>query len=133
MNVQRVPINLVPQVLPVVRPHIERGLEFTDSCNVDHACAYLVTGAWTLLVAVVDDVIQGAYVLSFSNTPTDRTGLIVSAAGAGLASQDAFDQVKAIAREQGATQIQVLARESAARLYKRVGLTEKATLMEIKL
>jgi hypothetical protein len=133
MNVQRVPINLVPQVLPVVRSHIESGLEFTDSCNVDHTCAYLVTGAWTLLVAVVDDEIQGAYVLSFSNTPTDRTALIVSAAGAGLASQDAFDQVKAIAREQGATQIQVLARESAARLYKRVGLTEKATLMEIKL
>jgi hypothetical protein len=133
MNIQRVPINFVPQVLPSVRSHIERGLEFTDSCSVDHACAYLVTGAWTLLVAVVDEEIQGAYVLSFSNTPTERTALIVSAAGAGLASQDAFDQVKEIAREQGATQIQVLARESAARLYKRVGLTEKATLMEIKL
>ena len=133
MNIQRVPINFVPQVLPSVRSHIQRGLEFTDSCSVDHACAYLVTGAWTLLVAVVDEEIQGAYVLSFSNTPTDRTALIVSAAGAGLASQDAFDQVKEIAREQGATQIQVLARESAARLYKRVGLTEKATLMEIKL
>lgn len=133
MIIQRVPVNFVPQVLPSVRSHIERGLEFTDSCTVDHACAYLVTGAWTLLVAVVGEEIQGAYVLSFNNTPTDRTALIVSAAGAGLASQDAFDQVKEIAREQGATQIQVLARESAARLYKRVGLTEKATLMEIKL
>lgn len=133
MIVQRVPPELVPQVLPVVRSHIERGLEFTDSCNVDHACAYLVTGAWMLLVAVVDDKVEGAYVLSFSNTPTDRTALIVSAAGAGLASQNAFDQVKTIAREHGATQVQVLARESAARLYKRVGLTEKATLMEIKL
>jgi len=133
MKIQRVPVELVPQVLPVVRTHISRGLEFTDSCNVDHACAYLVTGAWTLLVAVVDEQIQGAYVLSFSNTPTDRTALIVSAAGAGLASQGAFDQVKEIARENGATQIQVLAREAAARLYRRVGLAEKATLMEIKL
>jgi hypothetical protein len=132
MIIQHVHPNQVPQVLPSVRSHIERGLEFTDSCNVDHACAYLVTGAWTLLVAV-DDGVQGAYVLSFSNTPTDRTALIVSAAGAGLASQDAFDQVKEIAKQMGATQIQVLARESAARLYKRVGLAEKATLMEIKL
>jgi hypothetical protein len=132
MIIQHVHPNQVPQLLPVVRSHIERGLEFTDSCNVDHACAYLVTGAWTLLVAV-DDGVQGAYVLSFSNTPTDRTALIVSAAGAGLASQDAFDQVKEIAKQMGATQIQVLARESAARLYKRVGLAEKATLMEIKL
>jgi hypothetical protein len=132
MIIQHVHPNQVPQVLPSVRSHIERGLEFTDSCNVDHACAYLVTGAWILLVAV-DDGVQGAYVLSFSNTPTDRTALIVSAAGAGLASQDAFDQVKEIAKQMGATQIQVLARESAARLYKRVGLAEKATLMEIKL
>jgi hypothetical protein len=132
MIIQHVHPDLVPQVLPAVRSHIEKGLEFTDSCNVDHACAYLTTGAWTLLVAV-DEGIKGAYVLSFSNTPTERTALIVSAAGAGLASQDAFDQVKALAKQLGATQIQVLARDSAARLYKRVGLTEKATLMEIKL
>jgi hypothetical protein len=133
MIIQHVHPNQVPQLLPVVRSYIERGLEFTDSCNVDHTCAYLVTGAWTLLVAVVADKIEGAYVLALSNTPTDRTALIVSAAGAGLASQEAFDQVKEIAKQMGATQIQVLARESAARLYKRVGLSEKATLMEIKL
>ena len=133
MIVQRVSVDFVPQVLPSVKTHIASGLDFTDSCTVEHACAYLVTGAWVLLVAVVDAQIQGAYVLSFSNTPTERTAFIVSAAGAGLASQNAFEQVKNIARELGATQIQVLARDSAARLYKRVGLTEKATLMEIKL
>lgn len=133
MKVQYVAPEFVPQVLPVVRDYISAGLEHTDSCNVDHACAFLSTGAWALLVAIVEQEIKGAYVLSFSNSPTDRTALIVSAAGTGLASQDAFDQVKAIARQMGATQIQVLARESAARLYKRVGLTDKATLMEIKL
>lgn len=133
MIVQHVHPDLVPQVLPAVRSYIAAGLEHTDSCNVDHACAYLTNGTWALLVAVVEKEIKGAYVLSFSNTPTDRNALIVSAAGAGLASQEAFDQVKNIAQHMGATQIQVLARESAARLYKRVGLTEKAALMEIKL
>lgn len=133
MKVQFVATEFVPQVLPQVREYIAAGLEHTDSCSVDHAEVFLCKGNWVLLVGLEDEKIVGAYVLSFSNGPADRTALIVSTAGKGLASQEAFDQVKEIALRMGATQIQVLARESAARLYKRVGLTEKATLMEIKL
>lgn len=134
MRIQHVPTELVPQVMPLVALHISRGLEHTDSCTLEHAQVHLSTGSWVLLVAVDDDnAIQGAYVLSFYNEPTARIALIVSAAGTGLAGQDVFDQVKAIAKGMAATKIQVLARESAARLYKRVGLSEKASLMEIKL
>ena len=41
-----------------------------------------------------------------------------------------FDQACEIARNHGATRVHVLARQSAARLYKRLGLVEKSVLME---
>lgn len=133
MMIQFVHPDLVPRLMPEVSEMIASGLAHTDSCTLEHAQVHLANGNWTLLVAVEDEKIKGIYVLSFYNEPTERIALIVSAAGRGLTSKEASDQVFEYARSRGATKMQVLARESAARLYKRVGLTEKATLMEIKL
>jgi hypothetical protein len=134
MIIQHVPVNLVAQVWPHAKEYVALGLQHTSSHTIEHAEVHLSTGAWTLLVAVLEDnSIVGAYVIAFQNEPASRNAFIVSAGGVGLAGEEAFDQVKAIAKSMGATKIQVLARESAARLYKRVGLEEKATLMEITL
>lgn len=134
MIIQHVPLNLVAQVWPQVKGYVAEGLEHATTYNINHAEVFLANGSWVLMVAVSEagDIV-GAYAVAFQNEPASRTAFIVSAAGKGLASQAAFDQVKSIAQNMGATKIQVLARESAARLYKRVGLAEKATLMEIKL
>jgi hypothetical protein len=124
----------VAQVWPQAKPYVALGLEHASAHTIEHAEVYFSTGAWTLLVAVVEDnSVIGAYAVAFQNEPGARSAFIVSAGGVGLAGPEAFDQVKAITKSMGATKIQVLARESAARLYKRVGLEEKATLMEIKL
>lgn len=132
--VSPVPVHQVPQMLPVVLPFIESGLEHTDSVNAEHVKVYLSEGRWVLLTALDEhNVVQGAYVISFANEPDHRVATIVSAAGTGLAGQETFDQVCEISKNFGATKIQVLARESAARLYKRAGLEEKAVLMEKKL
>jgi hypothetical protein len=129
--VEPVPVSQVPQVIPVALPFIESGLEHTDSVTAEQAKVYLSEGRWVLLVASNEhNVVQGAYVLSIVNDPNHRVATIVSAGGAGLASQEAFDQVCEIAKKFGATKIQVLAREAAARLYKRAGLEDKAMLME---
>lgn len=134
MKIQHVPVDLVAQVWPQAREFVANGLKHATACNISHAEVFLSNGSWILLVAVNDNNdICGAYVLNIQNELANRTAMIVSAGGTGLASQEAFDQVKNIAFNMGATKIQVLARESAARLYKRVGLEEKATLMEIKL
>lgn len=134
MIVQHVPLSYVAQWWPQVKEYVARGLEHNSTYGVNHAEVYLANGSWVLLAAFGEDgTVIGAYVLAFQQEPACHTAFIVSAGGAGLASQHAFDQVKNIAQTMGATKIQVLARESAARLYKRVGLQEKATLMEIEL
>lgn len=134
ISVKHVPLEFVAQVWPKACPYIEIGLRYNTTYRIGHAEAYIANGTWVLLVALDGkNEIFGAYAVAFQNEPGERTAFIVSACGKGLASQEAFDQVKSIAQNMGATKIQVLARESAARLYKRVGLEEKATLMEIKL
>lgn len=133
IQVKQIPTELTYQFLPLVKHHIEAGLADSD-LNYEQARVFLTNGSWLLLIALDEqENLLGAYILAFSNNPSDRVATIVSAAGNGLASQSAFDQICEIAKSFGATKIQALARESAARLYRRVGLTERASLMEKKL
>jgi hypothetical protein len=131
--VKQIPTELTYQFMPLVKDHIEAGLSDSD-LNYEQARVFLTNGSWMLLIALDDnDDLLGAYIIAFSNAPSDRVATIVSAAGRGLASQSAFDQICEIAKSYGATKIQALAKQSAARLYKRVGLAERASLMEKKL
>jgi hypothetical protein len=131
--VKQIPTELTYQFMPLVKDHIEAGLADSD-LNYEQARVFLTNGSWMLLIALDDnDDLLGAYIIAFSNNPSDRIATIVSAAGRGLASQSAFDQICEIAKSYGATKIQALAKQSAARLYKRVGLSERASLMEKKL
>lgn len=129
-TIRQIPTELVHQFLPFCRQYIEAALVFCD-VTYEQAKVFLSNGTWMLLIATDDEQnITGAYTLAFSNSPNHRTATIVTAGGLGLGSPPAFDQACVIAREHGATRVHVLARQSAARLYKRLGLVEKSVLME---
>ena len=133
LTIKPLPTELVHQFLPFAREHIEAALGDTD-ITFDQAKVYLAQGSWHMaLVLDKQESIVGAYTYSVTNGPNDRTFMIVTAGGNGLASQGCFDQLCEIAKGLGATKIQALAGEAAARLYKRVGLEQKAALMEKKL
>lgn len=133
ISVQHVHPNQVAQLLPEVVPFIEMGMAHATTYNTEHVKLNLANGTWHLLVATEKDKVVGAYVLTYNNEPNDRTAFVISAGGRGLAGDEAVAQLFAIAKSFGATKMQTLARKSAARLYTRAGLKEKATLMEIKL
>jgi hypothetical protein len=131
--VKQIPTELTYQFMPLVKDHIEAGLADSD-LNYEQAKVFLTNGSWLLLIALDEqENLLGAYTIAFANNPSDRVATIVSAGGRGLASQSAFDQICEIVKSYGATKIQALAKESAARLYRRVGLNERASLMEKKL
>ena len=134
LSIRTVGAERIAQLFPAVEGFIGQGLSNTDDCTVDQVKLFLMNGTWQLLV-VIDkkNLIVGCYVLSIVNSPNDRTATIVAAAGKGLAGQEIFDQVCEYVKALGATRIQALAKESAARLYGRVGLKEKAILVEKKL
>ena len=134
MKVQTVDASYITQIWSAVAPYIERALQYTDDYNVDQVKVFLTTSSWLLLVAVDDlQQIHGVATVRYDNGVNDRTATITTLGGRQVVNQDIFDQVCRIARNMGATRIQVYTRDSAMRLYEKVGLQKKATLMEIRL
>jgi hypothetical protein len=134
MKVQTVGVEYITQIWSGVAPYIERALQYTDDYSLDQVKVFLTTGAWILLVAVDDlQQIHGVATVAFNNGVNDRTAIITTTGGRQVVNQDIFDQVCRIVRGMGATRVQVYTRDSATRLYEKVGLAKKATLMEIKL
>ena len=95
---------------------------------------YLVLGDWMLLVATDENKeIQGAATVNFINYPASRVAFVTAIGGKLITSPDTFAQMSSIFKANGATKIQGMAKESVARLWKRFGFEDKATLVETKL
>ena len=129
--VRHVPVEFVAAVLPKAAPFIELGLTHSDY-NIEHAKVCLADGKWVLFVVTDEhEEVVGAYTVTFQNEPGERVAFIISAAGNGL-GQDLFPQLEHLFAQMGVTKVKALARESAARLYKRSGFVEKSVLLEKK-
>jgi hypothetical protein len=123
------------QTWPLVKDLFASALKFGgDEYTLDQIKGLLASGSWVLLVSTDEDnVIHGAASVNFYNMPNDRIGLITAMAGKAIVNRDVFGQVCALLKANGATKVQCAARESAARLYKQVGLEERYTILEAKL
>lgn len=129
--VRHVPTDFLAVVMPRAESFIAAGLAYSDY-NVDQAKVCLADGKWSLFVATdAENEVVGAYTVAFQNEPNDRVAFIISAAGQGLGS-DLLPQLDQLLMQFGATKAKALARESAARLYKRSGFVEKSVLLEKK-
>lgn len=133
--VRLIPLELVNQFTKMAQHHIAAALKHSD-ITVEQAKVFLSNGTWNLLIVQGGpdwkDIV-GVYTVAISNEPNDRVATIVTAGGPGLARADVFGQLCAIVQSLGATKVQALATPAAARLYRRVGLFEKAILVEKKL
>jgi hypothetical protein len=123
------------QTWPLVKDLFASALKFGgDEYTLDQIKGLLASGSWVLLVAADgENTIHGAASVNFYNMPNDRIGLITAMAGKAIVNRDVFGQVCALLKANGATKVQCAARESAARLYKQVGLEERYTILEAKL
>ena len=133
-KVQIVHVDYVTQFWDKVSPFIARALQYTDEYNLDQVKVFLTNGSWLLLIAVDESqAIHGVATVAFHNGTNARTAIITALGGKNVVNQDIFNQVCNISKNLGATKVQVYTRDSAMRLYERVGLKKKATLMEIKI
>jgi len=99
--------------------------------TIEQIKAFLANGVWVLLVATDEEnVIHGAAAINFYNMPNYRVGFITAMAGKAIVNENVYHQVRSFAKANGATKIQCAARESAARLYKLVGMQERHIIME---
>lgn len=134
LKVQTVNVQYITQIWPMVEQFMVEAAKCSDDYSADQIKVYLTTGNWLLLV-IVDEYnhVHGAITLTFSNEANYRTAFITAIGGKNIVNDELFSEVQQILKSAGATRIQAYAKDSAARLYKKIGLSKKATLMEIKL
>jgi len=134
LNIYQVPVAQCAQVWPYVEGYIDKCLKYTDDVDLTQVKAFVLTGAWVLVVAADETGrIHGASTVTFVNDPNFRTAIITTMGGKGIISRELFGPYLNLIRALGATRVQAYARDSAARLYERYGLRKKATLMELKI
>ena len=135
LTVKPVPVNYFHQTWPLVEGlFIAANKHDAGDYTVEQIKGLLANGTWVLLVATDEDnKIHGAASISFYNMPNYRVGFITAMAGKAIVNEDVYGQVCSYIKANGATRVQCAARESAARLYKQVGMIERHIIMETKL
>ena len=134
MNLTVKPVDMVyfHQTWPLVKELFEKANKYdSGDYTLDQIKGLLANGSWVLLVATDEEnVIHGAASISFYNMPNYRVGFITAMAGKAIVNEAVYEQVCSFIKANGATRVQCAARESAARLYKQVGMQERHTIME---
>ena len=135
ITVHPVGTQYVHQTWPLVEELFEKANKHdTGDYTTDQIKGLLASGSWVLLVATDEEnTIHGAASISFYNMPNYRVGFITATAGKAIVNEDVYGQVCSFIKANGATRVQCAARESAARLYKQVGMEERHIIMETKL
>jgi len=106
----------------------------SDDYTLDQIKGLLASGSWVLLVATDEEnVIHGAAAINFYNMLNYRVGFITAMAGKAIVNEDVYGQVCSFIKANGAPRVQCAAKESAAKLYKQVGMQERHIIMETKL
>lgn len=127
--------NFISQWWPNVEEYIQAANEFGgDDYTLDQIKVYLTNGSWILLVALdAEEKVHGSATVSFMNYPNDRVAFITFMGGKLITNQDTYKQMANIFKSYGATKIQGASRPAAVRLWKRYGLQERYTIVEVKI
>ena len=133
MKIQHVPVEWVHQTWPQVTGFLEPAFEFSKEYSLAEVRTLLITGRWTLVVAVENERIEGAATVEFLMRPQHRVALITAIGGRLISNPDTFEQLKMLMRSFGATALEGAAREAIARLWSRYGFTEKYRIIGVEL
>jgi hypothetical protein len=108
-------------------------LSGVEEFNLDQLKVFIANGTWSLFVVIEKNKLCGAVVVSFANYPNDRIAFVTAIGGKFISSKETSDKFKELLKTMGATKIQGYARESVARLWKRIGFENKQILVEYRL
>lgn len=131
------PLNVVhihqhwEEVAKYLQPALDLG--GVEDFTLEQMKVYIINGTWTLFVVAEEDKLCGAVVVAFSNYPNSRIAFVTAIGGKFISSKETFAKFKNALKSMGVTKIQGGARESVARLWKRIGFINKQILVEQKI
>ncbi len=134
MRVEQIHPNHVVAMWPQVENLLAAA--FTHAAGeytLDQLKVFLVSGAQVLLVAYDDTGINGAATIETSRYPNKTIAYVTAIGGRGIATSDAFGQLKDWCKSHGHTQIRGAVFESIARLWQRFEAKEIYRIVEIEL
>lgn len=131
MKLVPVPYEMLNRVLAKTEALVAQGLKDTDTVTPEQAKQFLLRKEWEMLVVLNNDgVIDGIFLVSFTQEPNFKLCMITCAAGIGIVNKEISKQMDEFAISKGAIRLMALAKKSTARLYKQVGFIEKTAIME---
>jgi len=133
MKILRIPPDQIAQRWQEIAPFIEDSLAHSGGdFTIDQVKVYVSSGQW-LTLGVFEEKMLGVIAVQFTNMPNDRVAFITAIGGKNITNSDNFNQFQAILKAHGATKIQGGVRESVARLWRRLGFSQRYILVEHKL
>lgn len=141
LRIQPVPLEFVHATWPLVSNFVQNALDEGipypkeySLYNADNVLQAVAKGEWLLVVGVDEEgAIQGAATVAFTNFPLHRVAFVTTLGGRFVTSQETYDQLKAICKQNGATILQAFGRESIIRLWRRFDFQTRNTLVEVLL
>jgi len=134
MKILRIPTDQIAQRWLTIAPFIQDSLAHSgEDFTIDQVKVYLSSGQWLTLGVFEEQSLLGVIAVQFSNMPNDRVAFITAIGGKNITNSDTFQQFQAILKAHGATKIQGGVRESVARLWRRLGFSQRYILVEHKL
>lgn len=133
MKILRIPPDQIAQRWQEIAPFIEDSLAHSGGdFTIDQVKVYVSSGQW-LTLGVFGEKLLGVIAVQFTNMPNDRVAFITAIGGKNITNSNTFNQFQAILKAHGATKIQGGVRESVARLWRRLGFSQRYILVEHKL
>jgi len=135
MEVYCSPKETVEDIWKEVSVYFQRALNKHDAeYTLDDLKNLIVNGSWKLFVFINDDnKINGAAVVSFITYPRSHTAFVTCIGGNQLINEEYYKKFMELLKNYGATRVQGYVTASIERLYRKLGIARKTTMVEIPL
>jgi hypothetical protein len=134
MDVYCSPKETIEDIWQEVAHYFQRALDKHDAeYTLDDLKKLILDGSWKLFVFVNNDKINGAAVVSFITYPRSHTAFVTCIGGNQLVTEEYYKKFMVLLKEYGATKVQGYVTASIERLYRKLGIARKTTMVEIPL
>jgi hypothetical protein len=135
MDVYCVPVEAVEDIWTKVEVFFAKALGKHDAeFSLEDLKRALLDSKWKLFAFVNDEnKLNGAAVVSFLTYPKSHVAFVTCIGGRALVNQQYYEKFMETLKGYGADRVQGYVTDSIERLYKKIGVAKKTTMVEIKL
>jgi hypothetical protein len=135
MDVYCVPVEAIEPIWNRVEGFFAKALGKHDAeFSLSDLKDLLLKNQWKLFAFVNDDnILNGAAVVSFIPYPKSHVAFVTCIGGRALVNQKYYEKFMQSLKGYGADRVQGYVTDSIERLYRKIGVAKRTTMVEIKL